>query len=163
MALVLARIDDRLIHGQVVVGWVKHLEANCIVVANDAIAADPMQRALLPMAVPPEIQVEIYKVAEAARKLAGGVEAGKRTILLFSSPMDALRFLKQGGALESLNLGGLRFAPGKTQVLKSISLGREDLEALRQLREAGTGMSVQMVPSDPAVDVLKILPGGEHG
>ena len=149
MSLVLARIDDRLIHGQVVVGWARHTQADCILVANDAVAADPMQKALLPLAVPQGMEVGIYRVKEAADQLKAGVHASRRCILLFASPQDAAAYLAAGGELKELNLGGLRFAPGKEQFRKSVSLGPEERAALKKLENAGLEVYFQMVPGDP--------------
>ena len=149
MSVVLARVDDRLIHGQVVVGWARHCQADCIIVANDAVSADPMQRTLLPMAVPQGIEVAIYRVKEAADRMSGGAHAGKRAILLFASPQDALNFTKLGGELSELNIGGIRLAPGKQQLRKSVSLGPDDRAALAELAKAGVGLYLQMVPGDP--------------
>jgi mannose/fructose/N-acetylgalactosamine-specific phosphotransferase system component IIB len=156
MSVVLARVDDRLIHGQVVVGWARHCQADCIVVANDAVSADPMQRTLLPMAVPQGIEVAIYRVKEAAEKLLAGAHAARRAILLFASPADALNFLRMGGELAELNLGGIRLAPGKDQVRKSVSLGGEDRAALAEIKALGVDVYLQMVPTDPkeSVDAL---------
>jgi mannose/fructose/sorbose-specific phosphotransferase system IIB component len=156
--IVLARIDDRLIHGQVAVGWVRHLQADCIVVANDAIAADPMQRALLPMAVPPEIEVGIYKVADAAKRLAAGAHKGRKIILLFGTPVDVLAYLTLGGKLEALNVGGMRFAPGRIQVLQAVSVGPAEIKAFHALHRLGLPMAVQMVPTDPMQEVMRFLP-----
>jgi mannose/fructose/N-acetylgalactosamine-specific phosphotransferase system component IIB len=149
MSVVLARVDDRLIHGQVVVGWARHCQADCIIVANDAVSADPMQRTLLPMAVPQGIEVAIYRVKEAADRLSSGAHAARRAILLFVSPADALNFRRLGGELNELNLGGIRMAPGKEQVRKSVSLGQEDRNALADLTAAGVEVYLQMVPGDP--------------
>ena len=158
MSIVLARIDDRLIHGQVVVGWARHTQADCIIVANDLVSADPMQRTLLPMAVPQGIDVVIYRVKDAADKLAGGAHASRRAILLFSSPQDALNFTRLGGELGELNLGGLRLAPGKEQVRKSVSLGAEDKNALSELKRAGVTVYFQMVPGDAREEVELLIP-----
>ncbi len=109
--IVLARVDDRLIHGQVVVGWARALEADCLVVANDAVAADPMQRQLLPMAVPPQIKVGIYRVREAAEALRQDKYEGRRVIVLFASLADALSLVQSGFPLARLNLGGITPGP----------------------------------------------------
>jgi len=162
VTLALVRIDDRLIHGQVVVGWVRHLGADCILVANDAVAADPMQRALLPMAVPPEIDVAIYRVAEAAQRLAAGAHADRKAILLFSSPVDAEAYLRLGGPMERLNVGGMRFAPGKEQMMPAIFVAAEDIKAFRALAARNLPMQVQMVPTDAPHDVIKCLPEEPH-
>jgi PTS system mannose-specific IIB component len=158
MSVVLARIDDRLIHGQVVVGWARHSQADCIVVANDAVSADPMQRTLLPMAVPQGIEVAIYRVKEAADKLSAGAHAARRAILLFASPADALSFKKLGGELSELNVGGIRLAPGKEQLRKSVSLGPEDRTALSALRSMGVDVYLQMVPGDEREDLEALIP-----
>lgn len=153
----LARVDDRLIHGQVVVGWARFLEADCLVVANDTAAADPMQRSLLPLAVPPHIEVGIYHVAEAALQLASGRYDHKRVILLFATLADALGFVRAGGLLERLNIGGVRFAPGKIQVKVAVALGSDDLAAARQLHERGIELTMRMVPGEPEEPLIPAL------
>lgn len=158
MSVVLARVDDRLIHGQVVVGWARHTQADCIIVANDAVSADPMQRTLLPMAVPQGIEVAIYRVKEAADRLSAGAHAARRAILLFASPADALSFRRLGGELSELNLGGIRLAPGKEQIRKSISLGPEDRAALSELKRLGVPVYLQMVPGDSREAVEELIP-----
>ena len=156
MPLVLARVDDRLIHGQVVVGWARALEADCLVVANDAVAADPMQRQLLPMAVPPQIKVGIYRVREAAEALRDGKYEGRRIILLFASLADALSF-NAVLPLERLNVGGIRQAPGRTPLRTAVALSSTDVEAARALIVSGSVLSIQMVPGDAAEPLKPLL------
>lgn len=157
MSLVLARVDDRLIHGQVVVGWARHTQADCIIVANDAVAADPMQRTLLPLAVPQGIEVAIYRVKEAAEALSGGAHAARRAILLFASPQDASAFAGYGGSLDELNVGGLRAAPGREPVRKAVALGAAEKTALRQVLGQGVKVYLQMVPADQREDMAGLL------
>ena len=156
MSILLARVDDRLIHGQVVVGWARALEADCLIVANDAVAADPMQRQLLPMAVPPQIKVGIYRVREAAEALAQGKYEGRRIILLFASLSDALIFTQAGMRLERLNLGGIRQAPGRQPLRTAVALSALDVAAARTLMDGGADLYIQMVPGE-AVEPLKPL------
>jgi len=157
VSVVLARVDDRLIHGQVVVGWARFLEADCLVVANDAAAADPMQRSLLPLAVPPHIEVGIFHVGEAAQQLALDRYRQKRVILLFATLADALGFVLAGGSLAALNIGGVRYAPGKTQVKVAVALGSDDLAAARQLDKRGIALSMRMVPGEPEEPLIPAL------
>lgn len=157
MSVLLARVDDRLIHGQVVVGWARALDADCLVVANDAVAADPMQRTLLPMAVPPQMKVAILRVREAAEAVASGRLPGERAILLFSSLGDALLFKRSGGPLPDLNVGGIRLAPGRQPLRTAVALGPEDVAAARGLASDGTAISVRMVPGEPPEDLLALL------
>jgi mannose/fructose/N-acetylgalactosamine-specific phosphotransferase system component IIB len=158
VSVLLSRVDDRLIHGQVVVGWARALEVDCLVVANDAVAADPMQRTLLPMAVPPHMKVAILKVAEAADMVAKAAIPGKRAILLFASLPDALRFLKSGGSLKDLNIGGIRLAPGRHTIKTAVALGPEDVAAARELAAAGVEMTLRMVPGETPEPLLPLLP-----
>ena len=164
MSLVLARVDDRLIHGQVVVGWARHTEADCIVVANDAVAADPMQRDLLPMAVPQEMEVGIYRVTDAARRLAEGQHGERRCIVLFAAPADALEFEQAyrgaGQSLGELNVGGLRLTPDRRQARKAIALSPRDIGCLLELRRMGVGVRFQMVPADTAESLETVLNDG---
>jgi mannose/fructose/N-acetylgalactosamine-specific phosphotransferase system component IIB len=157
VSVLLARVDDRLIHGQVVVGWARALDADCLVVANDAVAADPMQRTLLPMAVPPHIKVAIWRLGEASEAVAHGVLPGSRCILLFASLTDALMFRRGGGLLPELNIGGIRLAPGRKQVRTAVALGNDDILAARELAALGTVMTVRMVPGESAEPLLPLL------
>lgn len=156
MPIVLARVDDRLIHGQVVVGWARNLEADCLVVANDAVAADPMQRQLLPMAVPPQIKVGIFRVRDAADALLQGKYEGRRIILLFASLSDALAF-NVVMPLERLNVGGIRQAPGRKPLRTAVALSESDAQAARSLMAGGAELSIQMVPGEPAEPLKPLL------
>lgn len=162
MSLVLARVDDRLIHGQVVVGWARALEADAIVVADDGVAADPMQRMLLPMAVPPQIHVDIWSIQEAARRFNEGELGPNRVILLFASLRAALDFARQGGRLPGLNVGGLRLAPGRNSLSVSVAVGPEDADSARALEALGVPIELRMLPVDepePFLDLLAKVPG----
>jgi PTS system mannose-specific IIB component len=161
MSVLLARVDDRLIHGQVVVGWSRALDADCLVVANDAVAADPMQRTLLPMAVPPHIKVAIWRISEAAEAVAAGRLPGKRCILLFASLPDALQFRRSGGPLPELNIGGIRLAPGRRQLRTAVALGAEDIAAARALADMAVTMTVRMVPGEAPEPLLPLLAKAE--
>ncbi len=158
MSVILARVDDRLIHGQVVVGWARALEADCLVVANDAVAADPLQRTLLPMAVPPQMKVAILRLPEAVDAIVRGGLPGHRAILLFASLPDAARFHASGGPLGELNIGGIRLAPGRQVVRTAVALGREDVAAARELAAGGVVMTLRMVPSESPEPLLPLLP-----
>jgi mannose/fructose/N-acetylgalactosamine-specific phosphotransferase system component IIB len=161
VSILLARVDDRLIHGQIVVGWVRALEADCLIVANDAVAADPLQRTLLPMAVPPHIKVAILRLSEAAEAVSQGKLPGRRAILLFASLPDAARFLRSGGPLKELNIGGIRLAPGRRVLRTAVALGPDDVLAARELADAGTSLSLRMVPTELPEPLLPLLAGLE--
>jgi mannose/fructose/sorbose-specific phosphotransferase system IIB component len=153
--LVLTRIDDRLIHGQVAVGWAKTAKAEVLLVADDQVEQDQLRQTLMEMAGTPGTQVRICRVAEVAKVCADPELNGKRTLLLFSSPQDVVRAVDAGLRLQELNVGGLRYSPGKRQILKAIAVDDHDLQALQKLVQQGVRVTVQMVPTDDPVDIRK--------
>jgi len=157
MSIVLIRIDDRLIHGQVVVGWVRYLQVNHIVVADDKVAADPTQRMIYEMVVPPDIKVSILSVKQAAQFMKQETQDTLRTIVLFSKPQDVLTFWQSGGPVKSVNVGGMRFEPGKKQIAQAISVNEADLTAFCELRKHKIELEGRAVPMDPPLDITKYL------
>lgn len=157
--VVLARIDDRLIHGQVVEGWVNYLKATWVLVADDAVAANPVQRSIMEISVPEGLRVFIGTVAEVCGKLRTPELAKGRAILLFSRPRDVVRFLEHGEACERLNIGGMRFVPGKRKVLDVLAVDDVDLEALREVLRRGIRVEVQTVPTEKPKPLEKLLEG----
>jgi mannose/fructose/sorbose-specific phosphotransferase system IIB component len=156
MNIQLIRIDDRLIHGQVVVGWVKALDIQRLVVVNDEIAKNNMRRTLMEMAVPAGLKVNFYDVA-------GAVEAAKddsqdRALLLFAGPADVLAFAKAGGPVKAVNVGGMHYCDGKTQMSKTICVDPNDLAAFKELKKMGVEMESRAVPGDMREALDKVLP-----
>jgi mannose/fructose/sorbose-specific phosphotransferase system IIB component len=156
MDIQLIRIDDRLIHGQVVVGWVKALNIQRLVVVNDEIAKNNMRRTLMEMAVPSGLKVSFYTVEEAA----GARESHPKesSLLLFSNPVDVLNFAKKGGPLTSINVGGMHFGEGKHQVSKTVCVDAADIEAFKELKGRGVELEVRAVPGDLKEPLEKFLP-----
>lgn len=146
MSLVLARIDCRLIHGQVVETWIPHVHANLLIVANDDLAANPVLRSVMEMAVPVGIRVRFCRLDEVVSAIAEADLAGDRSILLVSNATDAVRVRKDGAAFSLLNIGNLHFAEGKVQISPSVFFAPEDFEALRWFRSHGVSVCVKGTP-----------------
>jgi PTS system mannose-specific IIB component len=157
MEIVLVRVDDRLIHGQVVEGWLKTIGINHIVVISDAVAADKMQQILLSMAVPRNINVTNFSVEEGASKLKGEGFGKERLLLLLSNPTDVLRLLKLGLKLTSVNVGGMHFAQGKRQILRNVSVDEQDVKAFREIAAMGVPLEGRVLPSDEMVNVIDVI------
>ncbi len=143
--IVLARIDDRLIHGQVVEGWVNYLKASCILVADDRVAANTLQRSILEISVPQGLKVSIGTVEEICGQLRTFVK--ERAILLFSNPADVLRALRLGLECPALNIGGMHYVPGKRKLIDVVAVDDADLDALREIMARGVKVHVQSVPT----------------
>jgi mannose PTS system EIIAB component len=161
--LVLVRVDDRLIHGQVAIGWVKATQPEILIVANDGVAADPMLTSLMEMAAPAQIQVKISTLVDLPKTLDQPELSNRRVLLLFSSLPDVIRALDAGVVIKELNLGGLRASTGKRQILPAIALDDQDHAMIRKLWEHGVRVTIQMVPTDEAQDLHKWVAGSPRG
>lgn len=157
MPIVLVRVDDRLIHGQVVEGWLKNIRINHIAVISDQVARDKMQQALLSMAVPSSIKVTNLPVDEATRKINDNFFEKDRVLLLLSRPQDVLRLIEGGVKLTSVNIGGMHYSPGKRQVLRNLSVDESDLLSLRAISRQGVELEGRVLPSDDRIDVIEAL------
>lgn len=145
--VILARIDDRLIHGQVVEGWVNHLKATCIMVADDAVAVNPRQRSIMEISAPEGLTVVIGTVEDICGRLRTPDFDRERVIVLFSRPADALRSLQAGMRCPGVNIGGMRFVPGKRKLLDVLAVDDQDLAAFGEILRRGVKVEVQTVPS----------------
>ncbi len=153
MPLVLARIDDRFIHGQVIVGWSRKLRPDRIILCNDRIAADPWQSRVYASSVPPEMQVSVLDREATVRLLSddNGAANGEDVILLVGSPADMRDLHDRGLALGEVNVGGMHYVKGKSELLEFVYVDRGDLNAMRALDEQGVRLSAQTVPGGRAV------------
>lgn len=159
--IVLARIDDRLIHGQVTVGWSRFLGAEKIVVISDEFANDELQRSFLAMAVPETAEFDLGSVAEIAERLRTPGYAAKPTILLAAAPREYRRLiLEHGAAIAEVNLGGQRTLEGTRKVCDGILLTEEAWRDLVALRDAGVFVDLRMIPSSTKTDLFAVYDGG---
>ena len=145
--IALARVDERLMHGQVAVGWVPHLHATVVVIANDRVAADPLLSGIC-QACSSGVRVEVVPVAEAARRGAGDEWAHDTVIMLFESLQDARRAMDAGLAVSRLNLGGLRHDAGCVCICDGVTLDNEDCAILRDIVRRGVEVDVRLMPRD---------------
>lgn len=159
MTIALLRIDDRLIHGQVVEGWLPQLNADLVAVVSDAAAADPVQAALMKMALPPGVGLSVLSVADAPAALASPQAAARRILVLVPGPAEALALLEKGVAVDRVNVGGLHFTVGKVQLGRALFLNDGDKAALRAIAARGVHLEGRPLPSDPEENLATILGG----
>jgi len=155
--VILVRIDDRLIHGQVVEGWVNFLKATCILVADDRVAANPLQRTIMEISVPEGLKVIIGRVEDICARIRSSSLDAERAILLFSNPTDVLRSLKAGLSCPSINLGGLHFVPGKRKIMDVLAVDDADLESLQAILKQGVRIDIQTVPTEKPHSLERVL------
>ncbi len=159
MSIVLIRVDDRLIHGQVAAGWSRATGATHIVVANDEVAADATQKALLKVATPTGIKSSILSVNAAAELLNGTGLARDKVIILVRGPADLLKLKKSGLELEQVNIGNVRMADGRQRLSKEIAATPEEILQWKELDTLGVEMIAQWVPGGPSSDFNQVLGG----
>lgn len=151
MGLTLVRVDDRLIHGQVVAVWLKERDAKRIIVVDDPTAADAFLREVLELAAPRGVEVEVHDVESGAARLKSAARDAEPAFVLLRSPLSALRLRRAGVQFDVLNVGGLGAGPGRRRIHRTISASPEEIEALQELERLGTRVELQAVPSDSAV------------
>lgn len=160
MTLVLNRIDDRLMHGQVVVGWGQPLDVKFIVLVDDGVAESDWEQDLYRMGVPPEMEVRFHSTAEAAPLLDDYRTEARPGILLTGDIATMHRLVERGGVRE-VNVGGIHHRAGRTQHLRYVFLTPEEEEALRALADRGAVVTAQDVPSARAIPLEELLASRE--
>lgn len=158
MGIVLLRVDERLVHGQVTVGWGMTLDPDHYVVVDDDLAAEEWEQELLRLAVPPETSLQFVGVDEARDRLSEWDEAPRDTVLLTRNLEQMLRLARDGAlAGREVNLGGIHHRPGRSRVLPYLFLSEEDRIRIRELLEEGVRVSAQDLPGSPRTGAEALL------
>ncbi|MCL2895665.1 PTS mannose transporter subunit IIAB [Brenneria tiliae] len=157
MKIGLARIDDRLIHGQVATRWTKETNVNRIIVVSNEVAADNVRKTLLTQVAPPGVTAHVVDVAKAIRVYDNPKYAADRVMLLFTNPTDVLTLVENGVDIPSVNIGGMAFRQGKTQVNNAVSIDEKDIAAFKELDKRGIELEVRKVSSDSKIKMMDLI------
>lgn len=159
MAIELYRIDDRLIHGQVVVGWGQPLNLGFIALVDDEVAGSEWEQELYRMGVPPDMDVYFARPDDASRLLEHW-NADQRPGILLTGDIDTMRrLISLCPSIKTVNLGGIHHRAGRTLKLRYVYLSPQEEEALRALEQSGVVVTAQDVPSARAVPLEDVLRG----
>jgi PTS system mannose-specific IIB component len=150
MSIELVRIDDQLIHGQVVTTWVKDFEIEQVLIINDKAAADKTQQTVLAMAAPIGIKVLVFDIPQFIDILKS-TPIKRRTMLILATSIDVLALVENGLEITKINVGGMRMAEGRRSLSRAVSVTPEEEMAFRKLLERNLLIEIQMVPRDPVV------------
>lgn len=154
----LLRIDDKLVHSQMIWGWVPALRAYCIIVANDEVARDKLRRDLLTAVVQnagstkQNLAIKILSLEEAVKELKCQ-KVVEKSILVVSKPTDVVFLLEKGVPIRNVSVGWMSFLPGKKRLFETIYVDDEDIEAFRKLISKGVNVKYQASPSDTQLDM----------
>jgi mannose/fructose/N-acetylgalactosamine-specific phosphotransferase system component IIB len=156
VTLVLYRIDDRLIHGQVVVGWGQAMDIEFIVLVDDAVAGSEWEQELYRMGVPPEMEVFFHTVADATGRLDTYRGERRRGILL-TGDVRSMACLVAAGGIPAVNVGGIHHRPGRIQRLRYVFLSEEEERQLLEIESQGVEVAAQDVPAAWPVPLQQLL------
>lgn len=155
---VLARIDSRLLHGQVATAWTKNTQPTRIIVVSDAVAKDDLRKKLIQQAAPPGVKAHVVPVNKMIELAKDDQHfGGQRALLLFENPQDALRAVEGGVPLETINVGSMAHSPGKVQPNKVLAFSQDDIDTFAKLKDAGLKFDVRKVPNDSKGDMGEII------
>ena len=162
MSVVLFRVDERLIHGQVVVGWGSQLHPQRIIVVDDELARSDWEQELYCLGLPSEVTTQFVTVQEARAQLPAWRTDPPREIVL-TRDVGTMCQLARGGLLRGaeVNIGGIHHAPGRREVLPYVFLSDKDEQALRELAREGAEVSARDLPGTRRVELRQLLAGGE--
>lgn len=154
--IVLSRIDERLVHGQVGVQWVGFTGANLVLVANDEVAEDAVQQSLMEMVLAEGIAVRFWSLQKTIDNIHRAADRQK-ILLVCKTPADFLRLVEGGVPATRINVGNMHYAEGKRQIAKTVSVDADDIAAFKGLQRAGVECFFQGVPTEPAQDIYKLI------
>lgn len=155
---VLARIDSRLLHGQVATAWTKTVNPTRIIVVSDGVAKDELRKKLITQAAPPGVKAHVVPIDHMI-KLAKDDQhfGGQRAMLLFENPQDVLRVVEGGVPLKTINVGSMAHSIGKVQPNKVLAFNQDDIDTFNKLNKAGLNFDVRKVPNDSKGNMREIL------
>jgi PTS system sorbose-specific IIB component len=157
MDIALVRVDNRLVHGQILEAWVPFLRASCLIVVDDEVVSDFFRETVIRMAVPREVQVIIISSKEFAQNYAFHQGTGETTIVLFSNISDALAVYRLGFRFERLNIGNVYNENCRFCCTPSVLLSDADISDISLLHDAGVKIELWRVPREKPVDFYEIV------
>lgn len=157
MDIRLARVDDRLIHGQITTVWSKRTNVSRIIVVDDLVSKDVLRKALLEQAAPPGIHVHVLPVDRFIKIYNNPKYEHDRVLILFENVNTAKKVLEEGVKFTELNIGGVSFKNGRTTITNAVSLSKEEANILKDIVDMGVTLDSRVVTTDTRVDLLNVI------
>ena len=154
--IVLVRIDNRLIHGQVATQWCGSVGANLLLVANDAVSTDKMRQGLLKMASPGYAQTRFFSI-EKTCAVIDKASPKQKIAIICETPQDVLKLVEGGVPIKKVNIGNMHMAEGKRQVATSVAVNDDDVAAFKKMQDLGVELEIRRVPDLAAEDINKLF------
>lgn len=157
MNIQLIRIDDRLIHGQVVLGWASHLNTKQIILCDDSVAANDWEKELYLSIIPKGMEAKILAVQELAELLKNEANDLSSAIILVNSPTTIEELLELGAPIKNVNVGGIHFKEGRKKILNYLYLNEDEVEAFKRCIEKGVHFECQDIPVCKRTPLAKLI------
>jgi PTS system mannose-specific IIB component len=146
------RIDNRLVHGQIIEAWIPYLGAAELVVANDRLAGDALRQQIMQLAIPERVRVHCVMMKNVKLLYDRLESSGENTLYLLADCRDAARLITEGVPVTALNVGNMHYCQGKRHLCAHVAVSQEDLQCLRGLHDRGVKLDFRSVPTDtPAI------------
>ncbi|MBN2938877.1 MAG: PTS sugar transporter subunit IIB [Collinsella sp.] len=153
----LVRVDDRLVHGQVMTSWLKFTGANKIMVVDDEVATNDLMKTVLKGVVPSQVKLGIFSIAKAIDRLTKGFKPDDKLIILVKTPETVWAIQRAGIDIPALNIGGMGIRSDRDTLYQNIACSESERGALRGLIREGCDVSIQITADDSKVSVAKLL------
>lgn len=154
---VLARIDTRLLHGQVATNWTKATNPNRIIVVSDSVSKDDLRKKLIEQAAPPGVRAHVIPLDKLVQVYNDPRFGDTKALLLFENPQDALAVIEKGVEIPELNIGSMAHSVGKVQINNVLSVDQADVDTYKKLRDLGVKFDVRKVSGDSPSDLFKLI------
>ena len=158
---VLARVDTRLLHGQVATTWTKSTSPDRIIVVSDSVAHDDLRKNMIIQAAPPGVKAHVVPIDKMIAVDKDPRFGATKALLLFETPQDALRAIKGGVEIKKLNIGSMAHSQGKVAVTKALAFDKDDVQTIKDLKNLGVEFDVRKVPADSPEDMDSIIKRAE--
>jgi len=149
--ITLIRVDDRLLHGQIVCAWVPFVRANALIIASDEAAGDSLVKEIMASCCYEGLSVEVESIDEVVRHVSSGGDGGPRTILVVGEIKDAMRIYEAGMKFETLNIGNIHHGENGRMLSPSVIINSEDESILDRFEKLGVRIDIRDVPTGVAV------------
>jgi PTS system N-acetylgalactosamine-specific IIB component len=154
--IVLTRIDNRLIHGQVATMWSSSVGANLLLVANDEVSKNEFRQGLMDMAAPSFAQTRYFSI-EKTINIINRASKSQHIAIICENPQDVLKLVEGGVPIKKVNIGNMHMAQGKRQVSKAVCVDDNDVDAFKKLKALGVELEIRRVPSESAESIDELF------
>lgn len=154
--ILMTRIDNRLVHGQVGVTWANTLAANLVIVANDDVVNNVMQQQLMSMVLPDTIGIRFFTIEKTCR-IIDKAAPHQKIFIVVKTPQDVLRLIENGVPINQVNVGNMHFSEGKKQITSTVSVDEDDIATFKKIKEYNVECFIQGIPGEKKQNIYDLI------